>query len=71
MTEDEYVALARQKYQDLQQLKSKPTFYDYEKSFDEIWRELGRQVLEKSLSDVPTDRRKKKDEYPLRSDTNS
>jgi len=34
MTEDEYVALARQKYQDLQQLKSKPTFYDYEKSFD-------------------------------------
>lgn len=60
MTEDEYVALARQKYQDLQQLKSKPTFYDYEKSFDEIWQELGRQVLEKSLSDVPTDRRKKK-----------
>lgn len=60
MTEDEYIALARQKYQDLQQLKSKPTFYDYEKSFDEIWQELGRQVLEKSLSDVPTDRRKKK-----------
>ncbi len=60
MTEDEYVALARQKYQDLQQLKSKPTFYDYEKSFDEIWQDLGRQVLEKSLSDVPADRRKKK-----------
>ena len=70
MTEDEYVALARQKYQDLQQLKSKPTFYDYEKSFDEIWQELGRQVLEKSLSDVPTDRRKKKDENALRTDTN-
>lgn len=60
MTEDDYMALARQKYQDLQQLKSKPTFYDYEKSFDEIWQDLGRQVLEKSLSDVPTDRRKKK-----------
>lgn len=60
MTEDEYVALARQKYQDLQQLKSKPTFYDYEKSFDEIWQDLGRQVLEKNLSDVPGDRRKKK-----------
>lgn len=70
MTEDEYIALARQKYQDLQQLKSKPTFYDYEKSFDEIWQELGRQVLEKSLSDVPTDRRKKKDENALRTDTN-
>jgi len=60
MTEDEYMTLARQKYQALQELKSKPTFYDYEKSFDEIWQELGRQVLEKTLSDVPNDRRKKK-----------
>ena len=70
MTEDEYVALARQKYQDLQQLKRKPTFYDYEKSFDEIWQDLGRQVLEKSLSDVPVDRRKKKDDNALRTNTN-
>jgi len=36
MTEAEYMTLARQKYQALQELKSKPTFYDYEKSFDEI-----------------------------------
>jgi hypothetical protein len=60
MTEDEYVALARQKYQYLQQLKSKPTFYDYEKAFDEIWQNLGRQILEKSLSNMPSDRRKKR-----------
>lgn len=60
MTEDEYMALARQKYDDLQQLKTQPTFYDYEKSFDAIWQDLGRQVLEKTLSDLPTDRRKKK-----------
>ncbi|MCY7352023.1 MAG: hypothetical protein LH606_15395 [Cytophagaceae bacterium] len=60
MTEDEYMALARQKYQDLQQLKTQPAFYDYEKTFDAIWQDLGRQVLEKSLSDVPADRRKKK-----------
>ena len=70
MTEDEYMALARQKYQALQQLKTKPTFYDYEQSFDEIWQDLGRQVLEKSLSTVPADRRKKKDDHALRSDTN-
>lgn len=70
MTEDEYMTLARQKYQALQELKSKPTFYDYEKSFDEIWQELGRQVLEKTLSDVPNDRRKKKDDNPVRPDTN-
>jgi len=69
MTEDEYMALARQKYHDLQQLKTQPTFYDYEKCFDAIWQDLGRQVLEKSLSDVPADRRKKKDEDPLRKNT--
>lgn len=64
-SEEEYMALARQKYQDLKALKSKPTFYDYEKSFEEIWQDLGRQVLEKSLSQVPADRRKKKDENPI------
>ncbi len=61
MTKAEYIALAEQKYQALQQLKNKPTFYDYEKSFDELWQDLGRQVLEKSLSEVPKDRRKKKE----------
>ena len=60
MTESEYIELARQKNQELQALKSKPTFYDYEKSFVDIWQDLGRQVLEKSLSNVPNDRRKKK-----------
>lgn len=60
MNKEEYMALAEQKYNDLQQLKAKPTFYEYEKSFDAIWQDLGRQVLEKSLSDVPADRRKKK-----------
>jgi hypothetical protein len=70
MTEDEYMALARQKYQELHQLKTQPTFYDYEKSFDAIWQDLGRQVLEKSLSDVPADRRKKKDKNALWANTN-
>lgn len=71
MSKEEFLALAEQKYHALQQLKDKPTLYDYEKSFDEIWQDLGRQVLEKNLSDVPTDRRKKKDENPLWSDRNS
>lgn len=71
MSKKDFLALAEQKYHDLQQLKEKPTLYDYEKSFDEIWQELGRQVLEKNLSNVPDDRRKKKDENSLRSDRNS
>jgi hypothetical protein len=42
MTEADYIELARQKYQELPALKSKPTFYDYEKSFVDIWQDLGR-----------------------------
>lgn len=60
MSKEEYLALAEQKYKDLQNLKMKPTFYDYEQSFEQIWLDLGRQVLEKNLSEVPDDRRKKK-----------
>lgn len=37
MSEAESIALARQKYQDLQALKSQPTFYDYEKRFVAIF----------------------------------
>jgi len=60
MTEEEYIALAREKYQALQNLKNEKNFYDYEKTFDEIWTDFGRQVLEKNISEVPSDRRKKK-----------
>jgi uncharacterized membrane protein len=60
VTKEEYLALASQKFDELQNLKEKKTFYEYEQTFDEIWTELGRQVLEKSLGDVPADRRKKK-----------
>ena len=56
-TEEDCMALVRQKYQ---ALESKPTFYDYEKSLEEIWQNLGRQVLEKSLSDVQAGWRKKR-----------
>jgi len=60
MSKEEYLALAEQKYKELQRLKMKPTFYDYQQSFEQIWLDLGRQVLEKNLSEVPDDRRKKK-----------
>ena len=38
-------------------------FYDYEKSFDAIWQDLGRMYLERSLQEKTSDsndRRKKK-----------
>lgn len=71
MSKADYLALAEQKYNDLQALDKQLTMYDYEKSFEQIWLDLGRQVLERNLGPVPNDRRKKKDDYPLWTDTNS
>ena len=70
MSKAEYLALAEQKYTDLQALATQPTFYDYEKSFEAIWMELGRQVLERNVGPVPADRRKKNDDA-LRSNSDS
>jgi hypothetical protein len=55
----EFLKLAELKYEEIQKLEGTPSFYDYEKSFDKIWTELGKTVLEKSISEVPKDRRKK------------
>ena len=61
LTEDEYVAIARQKYQAIQALQNKTSFYDHEKTFETIWMGLGKQVLEKTISRPTEDRRKKKE----------
>ena len=60
MTEANFIALAQKRYAALQALNKIDNFYDYEKEFESIWRDLGREVLEINLSDVPADRRKKK-----------
>ena len=60
MSKAEYLALAEQKYTDLQALTTQPTFYDYEKSFEAIWMELSRQVLERNEGLVPADQRRKR-----------
>lgn len=60
LTEDEFIALARSKYQQINDLQHETSFFDYEQKFGQIMQELNRQVLEKSISDVPNERRKKK-----------
>lgn len=59
MSEQEYLELARQEYQQIRKLQEKKNFYEYEKAFDQVWTKLGKAVLEKSISEVPADRRKK------------
>ena len=59
MTREEYHQLADKKYDRLQELGKIDNFYDYEKEFEQIWKDLGRAVLESNLSKLPADRRKK------------
>ena len=60
MTKEEYLAIASEKYDELQALNKIDTFYNYEKEFEKILNELGRTLLEKNISEVSADRRKKK-----------
>lgn len=64
MEREEFLALAGKRYDALQKLNKLNDFYDYETQFLQIWRELGREVLEQNLGAVPGDRRKKKLNYP-------
>lgn len=60
MTKEEFVSIAVEKYDALQDLKKINNFYDYEKEYEAIINDLCKQVLEANLSEVPNDRRKKK-----------
>lgn len=60
MTKDEFLALAASRYDDLRRLnEEQPSFYQYEEAFAQLWTELGREVLEGNLGELPTSARKK------------
>lgn len=61
LSEEQFLELARSRYKEIAALEGVKDFYSYEKQFDGLWVELGRQVLEQSISEPPKDRRKKKD----------
>ena len=60
MTKEEFLLKASDRYDELQSLNKLDNFYDYEKEFAAIWKELGRAVLESNIGTTPNDRRKKK-----------
>ena len=64
MTKEEYLRMAESKWPELEELKAAGDFYAYEKRFSEIWVELGRAVLESSISVAVSDRRKKRKSKP-------
>lgn len=60
MEKSDFLALAAKKWEEIKSQKNESTtFYDYEKAFDALWVEFGRQALEGSLGEVPSNRRKK------------
>jgi len=59
MTQEEFVALSIEKYQKLQELNQLNDFYEYEKTFDTLWTEFGRQSLEKNMGELPQNHQKK------------
>jgi hypothetical protein len=60
MTREEFHQLADKRYDEVAVLNKINNFYDYEKEFEQIWKDLGRAVLETNLSKLSADRRKKK-----------
>ena len=60
MTRTEYLELASQRYDKFRELNKINNFYDYEVEFVKILNDLGREVLEKNLSTLVKDKRKKK-----------
>ena len=60
MAREEYLSMAAKRYDELQALNKIDNFYDYESEFAKIMNELSKEVLEKNLSKLPADRRKKK-----------
>jgi hypothetical protein len=65
MTREEYLALCSKRYDELKALNRIDNFYDYESEFVMIMQGLGKEVLEKQLSELPADRRKKKPSHNL------
>ena len=70
MTEEQFVELARKQFQKIKALKSVTSFYEYEKQFDKVWTDYGKETLEQTINKPPKDRRKK-NTHPIRPNRNS
>jgi hypothetical protein len=55
-----HIALASSRYGETESLKAKDNFYDYEKSFDQIWQDLGRLYLENHMNEQSSTRDQRK-----------
>jgi hypothetical protein len=49
MNREEFLSVASQYYEEFESLKSQSNFYDYEKSFVDLWQRLGSEYMEKQF----------------------
>jgi hypothetical protein len=59
MTKEQLIEAISSHYDELNALNKLDNFYDYENDFIKLWGKMGREVLEKNISVLPGDRRKK------------
>lgn len=59
MTKEQLIEAVSAHYDELNTLNKTDSFYDYENDFIKIWGEMGREIFEKNLGELPGDRRKK------------
>ena len=64
MTKEDFLALALERWPELESLDQDKDFYEYKKRFEQIMLELSRTVLERKVSKVGNDRRKKTKSEP-------
>ncbi len=60
MTKEQLVEAVSAHYDELNALNKIDNFYDYEGDFIKLWAKMGKEVLEKNISTLSGDRRKKK-----------
>jgi hypothetical protein len=59
MTKEQLIKAISSHYDELNALNKLDNFYDYENDFIKLWGKMGREVLEKNISVLSGDRRKK------------
>ena len=59
MTKEELHALVDARFDELEALKTQPSFLAYEQQFAHIWNQLGGQVLQETIGKAPANPRKK------------
>ena len=67
MEKAEFMQLVSQYWDRVQDLQDCTNFYDHEKQFDELWTQMGQDVLEKSINQPVDNYRKKNCGHEIRS----